>query len=390
MKVWSKRLILGLAAIPVVWLAGAGLVSRASAQAVQDSTGSDKKTAGEFFKNVTTANLKGLSVDDFLGTMGVISADLGFDCADCHPGAGSDNANWVIDTPKKRTARRMIDMVAAINRTNFGGSQQVTCFTCHHGHDTPVTTIALDTLYGPPSDEHTDVIAAAQGLQSANQILDKYIQAVGGAQKLAGLKSFIASGTSTGYEGLGGGGSFQIFANAPDQRTILIQFKDHPERGESTRAFNGTTGWIKSPRGLLREYAVTGSELEGLKLEAQMAFPGQIKTLFTNLRAGNPDSLNGNDVDIVQGTAAKGLLVTLYFDKKSGLLVRMVRESPSPIGRMPSQADYGDYRDVGGIKFPFEYKFSWLDGRDSFKLSSVKVNVPIDPAIFSRPAAGAK
>ena len=70
------------------------------------------KKAGEAFKNVTTSTLKELSVDDFLASMGVISAALGFDCADCHPHAGTDQADFVTDaTPAKRTARRMIETV---------------------------------------------------------------------------------------------------------------------------------------------------------------------------------------------------------------------------------------------------------------------------------------
>jgi hypothetical protein len=101
---------------------------------------------------------------------------------------------------------------------------------------------------------------------------------------------------------------------------------------------------------------------------------------------GNPDSIDGRDVDVVQGIGPRGLLATLYFDRQSGLLVREVRYSPSPIGRVPTQADLGDYRDVDGIKFPFQYTFSWLDGRDSFKLSDVQVNIPIDPARFAKPS----
>jgi len=58
-----------------------------------------------------------------------------------------------------------------------------------------------------------------------------------------------------------------------------------------------------------------------------------------------------------------------------------------PIGRAPTQADFGDYRDVNGIKFPFQYTFSWLDGRDSFRINDVKVNVPIDAAKFEKSAA---
>jgi hypothetical protein len=380
----SRPAILAVVAVSVIGLLGFGLVERAAAQANQAATAKTQK-AGEVFKNVTTSTLKELPVDDFLASMGVISAGLGLDCADCHPAAGSDKVDWVFDTPRKKTARRMVEMVATINRTNFGGAQFVTCYTCHHGRLRPTTTISLDALYGPPNEEKDDIVAPGEGVPTADQILDKYIQALGGAQRLAGVKSFIATGTSLGYEGLGGGGQFQIFGQAPDRRTVQIVFKDHPERGDSTRTYNGSTGWVKSPRGLLGQYDLTGSELDGLRLEAQLAFPGQIKQVLTNLRSGNPDSVNGSDVDVVQGTGPRGVLATLYFDKQSGLLMRMVRYGRSPVGRVPVQSDYSDYRDVGGVKFPFKYTFSWLDGRDAFQLTEVKTNVPIDAAKFGKP-----
>jgi hypothetical protein len=385
MQFFSKSTVVALSAMTVLSIAGMEWMGRASAQ-TQTAAPGKGKTAGTTFKNVTTSALAPLTVDDFLGTMGVISADLGFDCADCHPGAGSDKVDWVFDTPRKIKARKMVDMVAAINRANFNGVQRVTCFTCHHGHDIPTTTIGLDAVYSPPNEEKADVVPPGEGVPTVAQILDKYIQAVGGAQKLATLTSFIATGTSVGYEGLGGGGSFQVFAKAPNMKAVIIEFKDHPERGDSARVFDGKSGMIKSPRGLLGQYEAVGSELDGQRLEAQLAFPGQIKTVLTGMRSGNPDSIDGRDVDVIQGNGPRGLIATLYFDKKSGLLVRLVRYSPSPIGRVPTQTDYADYRDVGGIKFPFEYTFSWLDGRDRFKLTDVKVNVPIDASKFTLPA----
>ncbi|HSR06951.1 MAG TPA: hypothetical protein VLM42_07365, partial [Bryobacteraceae bacterium] len=102
-------------------------------------------------------------------------------------------------------------------------------------------------------------------------------------------------------------------------------------------------------------------------------------------RSGPLDSIGDKEVQVVQGSGPRGLLATLYFDTKTGLLVRLVRYSASPIGRVPTQIDYSDYRDVNGIKFPFKYTFSWLDGRDSFQLSDVKINVPIDAAKFGKP-----
>jgi hypothetical protein len=152
-------------------------------------------------------------------------------------------------------------------------------------------------------------------------------------------------------------------------------------------SFDGRIGWTKTPRGLLGEYELIGGELDGVRLEAQLSFPGQIKHVLDNWRGGTPRSLGDRDFLAVQGSGPKGFLATLYFDPATGLLARVVRYGPSPIGRMPTQIDYADYRDVGGIKFPFEYKFTWLDGRYTAKLNDIKTNVAIDAARFGKPAA---
>jgi len=382
MKLWWRLAVAGLA---VVWLGGFGYAVRTSAQA-QMTTSPQGKKAGEYFKNVTTSTLKELSVDDFIFAMGVIADGLGLDCADCHPDAGTDHVNWVIDTNRKRTTRRMVEMVATINKTNFGGVQRVTCWTCHHGRDIPASTIALDNLYDTPNSEKDDVVKADPDEPSATQVLDKYIAALGGAQKLADLTSYVVTGSSIGYMGLGGNGDFTVYSKAPNQRTTRITFRDHPDRGESTWAFSGTNGYIRTPRGLLGEYELVGGELDGLRLEAQLAFPGQIKTVLSDWRVGPKQSIGDRDFQVVQGSGPRNLLATLYFDTKTGLLARMIRYSPSPVGRMPTQIDYGDYREVNGIKFPFEYKFLWLDGRFTAKITDIKTNVAIDPALFGKPS----
>src|SRR4029453_6635465 len=193
------------AAIATSLSGGFGLIYRAAGQTRGAPPVTSARKAGEVFKNVTTSTLKELSTDDFIAAMGVMAAALGYDCADCHPGAGSDKADFAIDSiPQKRTARRMVEMVDAINRTNFSGQQRVTCWTCHHAQEIPTTTIALDNLYASPNMEDPDVVLPGVGGPTAEQLLDKYIQAVGGSQRLASLTSFIATGTSLGYGGFGG------------------------------------------------------------------------------------------------------------------------------------------------------------------------------------------
>src|SRR5690242_13877511 len=192
MKFRLKPLMVAGFGMGAVWLGGIAMVDRAVAQQATPAA-PGVKTAGEVFKNVNTSTLKGLTTADFLQAMGVISADLGLDCADCHPGAGTDHVDWVFDTPQKKMARRMIDMVGTINKTNFGNVQMVTCWTCHHGREQPGQSIALDKLYGSPNDEKDDLVQQGQGEPTGQQVLDKYIAALGGAQKLAGLKSWVAT-----------------------------------------------------------------------------------------------------------------------------------------------------------------------------------------------------
>lgn len=388
MKFWLRPLPVATKAMAVVCLMGAALAGQAWAQASPAAAPAKGQTAGEVFKNVTTSTLKGITVADFMGSMGVMAAALAFDCSDCHTGAGTDKVVWEADTERKKIARKMVEMVAVINKQNFNGVQMVTCWTCHHGRSRPATTIALDALYGPPNEEKDDVVQAGQGVPTAAQILDKYVQALGGAQKVNALTSWIATGTQGGYQRVRGGGQFQIFAKAPNQRAVQITFKDAKERGDQARVYDGKVGWVNTPRSILGEYQVTGSELDGLRLDAELSFPGQIKQVLMNPRSGFPDNIDGKEVDVVQGTGPGGQLVTLYFDKKTGLLTRELRFSKSPIGRVPTQVDYADYRDVNGIKFPFSYTFSWLDGKDQFQISDVMTNIPIDAAKFAKPSGG--
>ena len=337
----------------------------------------------EVFKNVQA--LKGIGVDDFLLTMGIMSAAVGSDCVGCHPSAGTDQVDWAIDTPRKLAARRMVQMVTAVNRDHFGGRQVVTCWTCHRGRDRPVITPTLDTVYGEPILEFDDVLTQAAGVPSVDAVLNKYLQAIGGAQKVASITSFVAAGKSVGYRGFGGGGVVEVSAQAPDKRATHINFPEYPDRGVSVRTYDGRTGWIATPLTVVPKYELGGSERDGARLDAQLAFPSQIKQALTNLRVGPPTTINDKDVQVLQGNGLNGTLATLYFDDASGLLVRMVRHGRSPIGRVPTQVDYSDYRDVGGIRFPFRWTFAWLGGRDSFEFSDVKLNVPIDPAKFGQP-----
>jgi hypothetical protein len=396
MRLRSGRTILAVTGIAVAGLIG-GLT------AAQTAPQEKPLLAEQVFKNVQV--LRGIPVDDFLGTMGIMAAALQFDCSDCHVAAGTEKVDWAADTPRKQMARVMVTMVATINKNNFGGRQLVTCWTCHRNRDKPLVTPVMATIYGTPPVEPDDIIVQAPGAPVAESILDRYIEAAGGAQRLAGLTSFVGKGTSVSFGGFGGDGAVEIVAQAPDKRATIILFKEATGRGDQIRTYDGRTGWLRTPLNVLGEFQLTGTDLDGSRVDAQLSFPGQIKQMLTNVRTGPPTTITdlpapfsqsvlqqgvpseqAHVVDVVQGTGPRGLLVTLYFDRQSGLLLRELRYGSSPIGRIPTQIDFADYRDVNGIKLPFRITFAWLDGRDSIILNDITTNVPIDQAKFGRPA----
>jgi photosynthetic reaction center cytochrome c subunit len=336
--------------------------------------------AEEVFKNVQV--LKGIPVNQFLGIMGFFSASLGKSCVDCHD-ADSGWQNYVADTnPNKRTARRMIAMMSTINKSFFGGRQVVTCYSCHRGGPSPKVTPNLAALYSPPpEDQPDDIVRQAPNAPAAGRILDKYVQALGGAERLASLTSFVAKGTSVGYGLDAEKRPVEIYAKAPGQRTTIV----HAPEGDSTTIYDGRAGWIAAPNLPAPVLPLTGGDLDGAKLDAELSFPVRVSQGLTQWRVGYPAEIGDREIQVVQGTSAGGNIATLYFDGESGLLVRLVRFTNSPVGRMPTQIDYSDYREVSGVKMPFKWTVTWLDGREDFELSEVRPNVPIDAAKFARP-----
>jgi hypothetical protein len=379
----KRRIFTGAVAWGAVTWLGAALPFGGVAFA-QTKAGS--QMADDVFKNVQV--LKGLTVDEFMGTMGLFSAALNVCCGDCHVGAGGSDPQWDKDVPRKVVARKMIAMVSGINKANFGGAQMVTCWTCHRGSGAPATTPSIDSIYSDPVSTPPDFLPQATSgtkTPSATEILDKYIQAIGGAANWAKLTSYTAKGTSMLF-GEDKGDPAEISAKAPDQLATLV----HEREGDMEREFDGRDAWVLLPLTVVQEYQLHASALEGGKLDAQMAFPGNIKTFFPTWRVSYPTTIDGRDIYVVQGSrpvagGTGNFIATFYFDQKTGLLRRLVRYAGSVMGRVPTQYDYSDYRPVAGVLLPFKWTFGWVSGREDYVLTEVQPNAPVDQSKFAKP-----
>jgi outer membrane lipoprotein-sorting protein len=339
--------------------------------------------AEQVFKNVQL--LKGIPVDEFMATMGFFAASTSMNCTDCHTEeSGGDWAKYADDTPLKQTARKMILMVRAINQGNFGGMRMVTCWTCHQGTTKPRTIPLFSVQYSDMWDAEPDEIVES-GKASVDQILGKYIQALGGAQRVSTITSLSGKGTYEGFDTDYEKVPVDVLAKAPDLRATIV----HMREGDGTTTFDGHLGWLAAPGRPVPLMELTGGSLDGAKLDAELSFPSRIQQALIDWRVGSA-SIDNKEVQVLQGRLTQGgLPVKLYFDLSSGFLLRLVRYATTLVGVVPTQIDYSDYRDVSGVKMPFHWVVTWTDGRSTVSLSELRANVPIDAAKFAKPAPAA-
>jgi len=336
--------------------------------------------AEEVFKNVQV--LKGIPVDEFMDTMGMFSAALSLNCIDCHTAESVGTWDRFADeTPLKQTARRMVQMVNEINRTNFKGVRSVTCYTCHHGDLRPKMVPNLAAQYATPVEDPNEIeVFRLPGGPSADQVFEKYLQALGGPQRVAGLTSFAGKGTYIGFETEQTKVPVEVFAKAPLQRATVV----HMTVGDKVTLYDGRAAWIAGSDKPVPLMPLTGGNLDGAKIDALVAFPARIKEAFSQWQVG-ATAIDDREVHVLRGTNPRQPPVNFYFDE-SGLLVRVVRFGDTAVGRVPTQIDYSDYREVSGVKMPFKWTVTWTNGQSTTELSEMQGNVSIDAARFARPA----
>ena len=136
MKFGERRIVLGAVAMVI-----ACMVPLASAVGPAALPQHPPPMADDVFSNVQVPT--GLTVDEFLNTMGMFASSLTKDCVDCHVLENLENWDaFAQETGQIRIARSMVRMVNDINNTQFGGAKRVTCFTCHRA--TPIPDAAPD------------------------------------------------------------------------------------------------------------------------------------------------------------------------------------------------------------------------------------------------------
>jgi photosynthetic reaction center cytochrome c subunit len=342
------------------------------------STAPGTKKAEEQFKNIQV--LKGVPADQIFPTMQFITASLGVECEFCHV----QNAFEKDDKKTKQTARKMMEMMFAINKDNFEAHREVTCYSCHRGSPTPQAIPAVmtqepkeaqpkETMSSP-----TNADTKGNAGPTAEQLLDKYVQEVGGAAAIDKVTTRVMKGAiDVGGKSL----PIDIYSKDPEKR---ISFTHMPD-GDSVTAFNGHEGWLGIPGHPLRE--MHGSDLDGAAIDADLHLATHFKLMFSDMQVYGTEKVGDHEAYVVVGQREGKPPIRLYFDQESGLLLRLLRFGDTALGLLPTQIDYADYRDTQGVKIPYRWTLARPSARFTIQVNDVLQNVPVDDARFVKPAA---
>ena len=357
-----------------------------------------EQTVEQVEKNIKV--LTGMPQSQFIPVMNFFAASMGRRCNFCHV---NNNGQWdyaADDKPEKNTAREMIKMVLDLHKQTFNGSTDISCYTCHRGRNQPqsVPTLPLPVPSPPPGNPGAGGPGAAAPpagqpqaspsprppSPSADDILKKYVEAVGGQAAIDKLKTRSAKGTIV--QANGNSLQFELYQAAPDKFYFLVT----TPQGPFERGFNGQVAWEKNARGV-RE--VSGGELANFKAGNSLFSLINLKEQYARPPRARRDKIGDRDVFVLDGTTTDGKRMRLYFDATTGLLLRRVTATPSLIGIIPEQIDFEDYREIDGVKFPFTARASTIEVGNPVStrtFTEIRVNAPVDDSKFKMPPPPAK
>jgi|SRR5712691_6575625 len=345
---------------------------------------SDQKVE-QAFKNIKALN--GQPADMLNPTMVFFEASLGVGCPFCH----DDDANKrdIDSKPQKLIARQMIEMVNSVNKTTFHGARQVTCFTCHQGRSTPIGVPNVTNSPLPPA-LGEDYIAslppppAVPAAVTVNQVIDKYVAALGNVQQVASLD---AVGTVTQRRP---GRDFpsqqiEIFSKAPGMGLTVT----HAGQNDNLLSYGATAGWARAGQTAPRD--LRKAEADGAMLEDPYNLPAHLKQMLLEPKMDRPERIRGGrDVYVITAKTRNLPKVQAYFEKETGMLARLVYYNDTVFGQYPTQIEYRDYRDVGGRKVPYQWVISQTRNREfTYAMQTVKA-AAIDDVKFAKPSASSR
>ncbi len=358
-------------------VAGCALLPFASQRIVNSQTTQEEKTVEQTHKNIKA--LTGMPDSQFRPMMNYFNAALGVQCNFCHI-QKDGKMDFVSDEHEhKGIARNMIKMVQEINKNNFEGKVNVSCQTCHQGrpipNGTPTFPLAAGMAPRPPAAPGAAPATPPPAPMTADQVWEKYVQAVGGKDAIAkaGNRAFKGS-----FEG-GNGAKSSLDLKTQGDKIYSVLTNDKGE--ETSSGFDGASGWAKNATATR---PMNPGEINDAKNLTLLLSAIKFKEPYPKFATGRKTKIGDREVNVMRFSEGK-INSQAFFDAETGLLLRRIDVLGTFLGGIPTQYDFEDYKDVDGVKLPMTIRTSSVErgAAGTRKFTEVKQNVSLDGVKFS-------
>lgn len=336
----------------------------------QTPAGERQKSAEQVYKNIKI--LTGLPASDLDGVMSFMSASLGVGCTFCHTNPWDSDAK-----PAKLATRRMIRMTTAINQEHFSGNPVVNCYTCHRGQPQTTTAPPPDFAALQPSDSPATTLKPSASLPPIDQILDRYTREIGGGAVVDKMRTRVSRGTETTANRMTPPMRLPIEIYQTAENKMLVIGKT--PGGAVEEGFNGSAGWIKDDRG---QREMPDKRLAEIRREADFYRYLRLRQTYPQMRLLGTEKVGERETYVVGATSREDTREKLYFDTRSGLLVRRYVAFKTAFGTIPDVTDFDDYRNTNGAKLPFTISWSRPPFSSTRKFTEIRLNVIVEDSRF--------
>jgi hypothetical protein len=337
----------------------------------QQPASTDEQKVEQVYKNIQVLN--GLPASELDGVMQFMSASLGVGCTHCHTNPWESDAKTA-----KIGARRMILMTRAINKENFSGNPSITCYTCHQGQPRTIPLPPAELAAAePPGVEVTR--PKATEMPSADAIVDRYIQVIGGAAAIQKMRTRVLRGTETTSNRMTAPVTNPIEIYQTSENKLSIN--RGVSVGSSSEVFDGVRGWIKDSKG---QRDMDAKELTAIRRDADFYFYLKIREAYPQMRVLAKETVGGREAYVVGATSRDDAREKLFFDTNSGLLIRKYVTYKTAFGGIPEVTDFDDYREVNGVKLPFTIKWTRPPFGFIRKFVEIRINSTVEASKFER------
>ncbi len=226
---------------------------------------------------------------------------------------------------------------------------------------------------------------ATTSYPTADQLIAKYVDALGGERALRAVTSRVITATGDVPSGPRNeprvSARIETYQKAPNLALTITRMPN----GAVSTGFDGQSAWMQNPNGSVTQF--TGLELNRARRDANFYQPLDLKTTYLRFVVGGIEPVNNRDAYILIAAPRGGdSPERLYFDTQTGLLLRRQTVVPTPFGNSPTNVDYEQYRDAGdGTKYPFLIRTTTVTQRYVVRVERVQNNAPIENTRFAPP-----